>query len=383
MSDGQTPEKVALVACRTYGRDEVRSAVRRAVDLVGGIDAFVTPGRNAIIKANLLRPSPRERRVVTDGEVIRAVAELALDAGARPVVADSPGLASVAKVVSAAGIAEALAGVDHDLLELAESRPAGSTAFPALEIAGELVDATAVINVPKLKSHMQMELTAAVKNLYGAVVGKRKPQWHLRCGTNRDAFAQLLVECCRIVAPRLSVADGVIAMEGQGPGSGDPFELGAIIASTHPVAADLAFMELIGFDPALSPVHCAARGMGYGPATLQECVVLGDPVDDLRVSGFRRANVDFQMFPGVMGRALRRMLVSWPRVVAAGCVRCGQCASVCAAGAITAGKAPEGHAARIDYSKCIRCFCCHEICPERAIDLKTPLLARLLGWKPR
>jgi len=374
--------RIAAVRCRTYERAEVRAAVERAVGLLGGMGRFVKAGERALLKANLLRPAPRERRVLTDGEVLRAVAELVLASGGRAAVCDSPGLGSVEKNCRVAGISAALEGVPVESVELAAPRSAGSKLFPALEVSGELLDAPLVVNAPKLKTHVQMALTAAVKNMYGAVLGKRKAEWHLRAGTNRGAFARLIVECCRAVSPALTVADGVVAMQGEGPGSGEPFELGVIIAADHPVAADLAFMEIIGFDPRESPVHSAAVELGYGVSSLADCEVLGEPLENLKVRGFRRPETRFVMFPGFVGRALRRLLVSWPEVVESKCVRCGECAEVCAAAAITVEKGGR-RPALIDHSKCIRCFCCHEICPERAIRVRTPMLARMFGWGAR
>jgi len=372
-------ERVAVVGCRSYDRAEVSGAVGRAAGLLGGMARFVPRGARALLKANLLRPASRESLVLTDGEVVRATAQLVLAAGGSVAVGDSPALGTARRNMAAGGITAALSGLEYETVQPAESRPAGSEAFPALELAAEFTAADVLIDLPKLKTHVQMAITAAVKNLFGAVVGKRKPQWHLRCGTDRRAFAGMLVECCRLSAPALTVCDGVVAMQGQGPNSGEPYPLGVIIAATHPVAADLVFMRLIGFPPAESPVHAAAREMGYGPKSLDEVELLGDPVDELAVTDFRRADISFEMFPGLVGRTLRRLFVSWPRVEAASCVGCGQCAAVCAAGAITVGS-PRDATAEIDYSKCIRCFCCHEICPEKAITLKHPLLARIAGW---
>jgi len=383
-------ERVAVVACPSYERAEVAAAVRRAVELLGGMGGFVPAGARAFLKANLLRPASRESRVLTDGEVVRATAELVLEVGGTVSVGDSPALGSVGRNMRAGGITSALEGLECEAVEASGSSPAGSDLFPALELSDSITGADVLIDLPKLKTHVQMAITAAVKNMFGAVVGKRKPLWHLRCSTDRGSFARMLVECCRISAPALTVCDGVVAMQGQGPNSGDPYPLGVIIAATHPVAADLAFMRLIGLPPPESPVHVAARALGYGPASLAEVELLGDALDGLAVTDFRRADISFVMFPGLLGRALRRVLVSWPRVVGLSCVRCGQCAEVCAAGAITvpAGdgadtSAPPARPATIDYAKCIRCFCCHEVCPERAITLERPLLARIFGWGDR
>lgn len=66
--------------------------------------------------------------------------------------------------------------------------------FNNLELAGELIEYDQTINVPKLKSHGQMGITLATKNLFGCVVGHAKGRWHFVAGRDLHAFAWILVE---------------------------------------------------------------------------------------------------------------------------------------------------------------------------------------------
>jgi ferredoxin len=77
---------------------------------------------------------------------------------------------------------------------------------------------------------------------------------------------------------------------------------------------------------------------------------------------------------------MRNLLAPRPFVVAERCTKCGTCVKVCPVSpkAVTF---PDGDATRPprhDYAICIRCYCCQEMCPERAIEVKTPLLGRLI-----
>ena len=67
-----------------------------------------------------------------------------------------------------------------------------------------------------------MQMTVAVKNLFGCVPGKLKSRLHLWRGKNRLTFGKMLVEYAELIAPQLTIVDGIVAMEGPGPGSGFP-----------------------------------------------------------------------------------------------------------------------------------------------------------------
>jgi len=97
---------VAIQRCTTYQADAVQAAVEQAVNLLGGMRAFVKPGGLVLIKPNLLFARPPEAAVTTHPAVVEAVARLALDCGGRVVIGDSPPLASAKRVAEMAGIAD-------------------------------------------------------------------------------------------------------------------------------------------------------------------------------------------------------------------------------------------------------------------------------------
>ena len=77
-----------------------------------------------------------------------------------------------------------------------------------------------------------MLLTLGVKNLFGCIVGIRKPEWHFRTGVDREMFAKLLVNIYKAVSPAMTIIDAILAMEGQGPGRrGTPKHLGVLMGS--------------------------------------------------------------------------------------------------------------------------------------------------------
>jgi uncharacterized protein (DUF362 family)/Pyruvate/2-oxoacid:ferredoxin oxidoreductase delta subunit len=338
-------------------------------------DAFlhdkVRSGRHVVIKPNLLAPARPERAMVTHPLVIKALVEYALQKGAVVTVSDSQAMGRFDRVLNESGIREALKGLDVEFREFTESVEVDvGEPFKKIEIAKEAMEADLLINLPKLKTHTQMRMTLGVKNLFGCVVGLRKPEWHLRTGVNRELFATLLVKVHDAVSPALTVIDGILAMQGQGPGrSGTPRKLGFIAASTNTYALDVTLCRILGVEPYSVFTNKAAGDMGYIP-------------EDIEIDGEAPETDDFtvpDVVPLVFGPErihgfMRRHLLQRPLSDDSACRLCGECWKYCPAKAITR----RGRRIHFDYEKCIRCYCCIEVCPEGALKAKEPLMGKVV-----
>jgi uncharacterized protein (DUF362 family)/Pyruvate/2-oxoacid:ferredoxin oxidoreductase delta subunit len=352
------------------------------VELIGGIGRFLPESGTVLLKPNLVGPLSRQRRATTDPEVVRAVAELFRAAGAeRLAVGDSPAVGTAGIVMKRSGYGEVL----PEWLErvaFRESRPHPTASHQDLKLAGEVLDAGTLVNLPKIKTHGYMGLTLAVKNLFGAVIGPRKAHWHLRAGENRELFARLLAEICYALRPALTVVDGVIAMEGNGPSNGTPRETGLIVAGDDPAAVDVVLCEILGFRPEEVLTLGACAAIGRGVTEMLEIDLRGETVEEVRVDGFRRARLAEDSIGiwvrGPLARFLKRALTSRPRIEGEACKLCGNCAEICPPKAITMDAA-AGVVPVIDAAKCIRCFCCQEACPHNAISVRAGWLLRLLS----
>ncbi len=242
--------------------------------------------------------------------------------------------------------------------------------FGRIELAEDVLDADVVINLPKLKTHSQMLLTLGVKNLFGCVVGLRKPEWHFRAGIERDTFAMLLVRICQKVAPAITLLDGILALEGAGPGKGGrPKEVGWLFGSNEPFALDRAVCQALGIQPLDLPTHAAAVKIG-----------LLDRAPEMRgafprISDFMLPEIGSLVFGPAWTHSLsRKHLLQRPVTEKSLCKSCGDCVRYCPAHAIS----QTGTEIRFDYDRCIRCYCCIEVCPHGALHAEEPLLGRVL-----
>jgi uncharacterized protein (DUF362 family)/Pyruvate/2-oxoacid:ferredoxin oxidoreductase delta subunit len=366
---------VSIVRCGEYDRVRTYEAVAEAVGLLGGIRAFVRPGERVLIKPNLLKARPPAAAVTTHPEVVRAAIRLVREAEGVPLVGDSPGIGDLRSVSERAGILsvieeEGAALADFDAVVTVK----GGGRFQRFEIARAAAEADAIFNLPKLKTHGMTVLTGAVKNLFGCVPGKRKVQWHFNTGVDHQAFARLLVELSASLKPRLTVMDAVVAMEGNGPGSGDPRPVGLLLAGGDPVAVDAVAAEVVGVPPLELPVLRAAIDAGIGEAHSERITIVGEPLDGSRVEHFilpPREHTEWRM-PEWSRRFLKDALTTRPVIDHRACIRCGICRQDCPRQAI----AEVNGRLVINYRDCIRCFCCQEFCPQGAITVGKGWLLR-------
>ena len=366
---------VALQPLASYEPEAVRAALLAVLEPFGGMPAVVRPGQQVLVKPNLLAGKPPDKAVTTHPEIVRQVILLVQAAGGQVCVGDSPGIGNPETVARKCGILQVVEETGARFVPFLESVPVtvrGGT-FRQVEVARAALDAEVIINLPKLKTHQMMGFTGAVKNLFGLVVGMRKVRLHLQAGTDPAFFALMLLELAERFPPALSIMDGVVGMEGNGPGSGDPVAIGALLASPHPLALDTAATALVGLPARQVWTQRVAQETGRRGSRLEEVNLIGAPLASLQPAGFRpapRADVGFGL-PGPLKRALRNQLSARPQITLR-CVRCGACVQHCPPQAM----ALDQRGVHIDYHKCIRCWCCQELCPHGAVATRQGALLR-------
>jgi uncharacterized protein (DUF362 family)/Pyruvate/2-oxoacid:ferredoxin oxidoreductase delta subunit len=376
--------RVAVVRRAEYDAGRVETAVRRAVDLLGGMARFVQPGHKVLVKPNLVVPSEPEKAIVSHPTVVRAVVRLVQEAGGRVVIADNPTVVPVTRrgwesAYERAGLAalaaETGAALNAHIVAEQRSHPRGKL-VRLVDTSSFVTEADVVISVPKLKTHGLMRFTGAVKNLFGTVPGTTKFGYHVKLQTV-DLFAEMLLDLVSFVRPALTVMDAIIGMDGDGPSAGRPFSIGAVLASPEPVALDVAALGMVAQEPASVPTVARAIQRGWTSGRVADLSLLGDDLAAMRVSGFRMPTgrgVSVEGVPDFLLSLGTRQLVASPFVTER-CIGCGLCIENCPVQTI----GQMGGRARIDLTHCIRCYCCHELCPEQAIELRQPWVGRILA----
>ncbi len=374
---------VSIVKIPDYNTEKVKSAVAKSLEPLGGISAFVKPEQKVLLKPNILLGLSPDKAATTHPAIITAVAELVNEAGGIVFLGDSPGVGSFESAMKPTGIGEVVEKLGIELADFSNEHSfecEDNIIAKHIKLAKAVADADVIITLPKLKTHVQMTMTCAVKNQYGLVVGMQKGEYHFRL-ENREALADLMVDINKIAKPALAICDAIEAMEGEGPSGGTPRNLGIILASADLSALDVAACEIIGLNPNDIPVVQACKRQNFGATSLSEIEIAGESIESVKVTDFKQIeNLKSVMrilpMPQFLLKIVRAHWAAKPRINKDKCVKCYKCRTGCPVKppAIDPDR-PVGK--EVDDKTCIRCYCCHEFCIAKAIDLKKPWFDRV------
>jgi len=245
--------------------DSPEAIVHASLRALGGIERFVKPGDDVIIKPNICVAyhSP-EYAATTNPQVVAALVGFSLGAGAKRVrVMDQPFGGTPAQAYSRSGIGEAvqaaggqmeiMAKMKYQVSPIPEGRDIGEWS-----VYQDVLKADVVISVPIAKNHGLATLTLGMKNLMGVI--ENRGGLHINLG-------QRIADLTSLVRPTLTVVDAVRILMDHGPtgGSLDDVKLmNTVIASHDIVAADAYAATLFGLTAANVPATVAGAEMGLG-----------------------------------------------------------------------------------------------------------------------
>lgn len=420
--------KVIVLSCDSYEEERIYTLLKRGLKELGGVGALINKEEKILLKPNLLKKAEVEKAVITHPVVVGAFARILRQEGYENIVlADSCGHGTTKQVIQGTGMDTYLEKYQIPAIDYTKGvhveNPDGVQAKEFI-LPKELLEADCVISLSKMKTHALERITGAVKNSYGFIYGKNKAIGHTKY-PSADSFARMLIDLNQYVKPRLYIMDGITAMEGNGPGSGDPTAMNVILMSTDPVALDSVFARLVYLKPEMVPTNYHGEKMGLGnckEANIEVVVVkensqisverdfgneeqknnkitvakkqcenadisADENQSDINIScniipmealieqyGNPHFNVDRTKVRSNIWTKLAKALNIFqkkPYIEPDKCVRCGICVNSCP----VPGKAVDfrngkNHPPVYDYKKCIRCFCCQEMCPKKAIKVK-------------
>ncbi len=252
------------------------------------------------------------------------------------------------------------------------------------QVAREVLDAPFLIAVPKIKTHAEAGLSLAMKLWVGAVVAQHKRDVHVDLARNIAALG-------RAIRPHLILLDGLVGMEGNGPGDGTPFRMDTLLASRHTGLLDVAAARLVDHPVDRIPPLTRAIEAGDLAADLPARVAQVLPVrrvieqapprswlaplsEHRLLRPLKLAIRPFVDSPAVSGTAYRLgviqdryqleddQITSFFRREGL-CTRCGRCAEVCPM------EIPwEDIGSREQGQGCLTCLACYWICPTGALE---------------
>lgn len=352
--------RIAAGSCESYDTHALKEFLSRAFARIG----FAAHRSRVLLKPNLLAGRAPRRGVNTHPQLVRSIAEMLLDAGCTLLVGDSPGYESTERALKGSGIRDVVKALGLQTARFDKrvmKRSQGISPYREFLLGEDPGEFDLIINLPKFKTHAMMGLTLGVKNTFGFVPRFEKAKWHLKAGRDALLFGAILLDIYNIVRPSLTILDGIVAMEGDGPSSGTTRQVGLLAVSDDALALDF-FVEKMLMLRDMLPVSRVAHDKGL----IQEAEIhdLGIPVirDFLMPATM---DTGFNL-PGAVRNVLKNVVSKKPKCDQSRCKQCGICVDVCPAEALTMD---EEYPA-FDYRKCIRCYCCQEMCPSTAILLR-------------
>ena len=375
---------VSIVKCENYSAECVEKSLSDLLTLIGGLD-WVTPNMKIVIKANLVTFMKPDSAGTTHPALLCELVKQLKARGAQVTIGDSPGglytSAFVNKVYDITKVSDVknFGGLLNQNFEKSKATFPDAKILKEFEYTSYLNDADVIINFCKLKTHGMMGMSAAVKNLFGTIPGTLKPEYHFKFPEHSD-FADMLIDLNEYFKPKICIVDAVVGMEGNGPTSGTPKHIGALLASTNPYKLDLACAKIIGLTKENVTTLEASFKRGLIPATAKE-LSCNDDLDKYTINDYKNILVHrsllFEDKSKLIGRIITKSMKSVPVLNKSTCIGCKKCFDICPAKAITMKNGKP----IIDRKKCISCFCCQEFCPKGAMKVKRPFIARFLNGK--
>lgn len=336
-------QTVSVKECKSYNLEKIKTLLKESFK---ECDFKLKKDSTFLLKPNLLTATDPKQAVTTHPIVMKAICEIIKPYAKKIYIGDS---SANATDVSLEKCGMNTLSKYAEIINFEQQELVKKTIYnKPIMLPKILFEVDCVINVAKLKTHILTTVTLATKNLYGCIPGKRKAELHKEI-TNVNEFSKMLIELKDIIKPQINIIDGIIGLEGKGPGpSGNPIKANTLITATSPYSADLAGIKAMGFTKFVIPTIKFDK---------EEKVKF---IGEIKTTNFKPA-------PGFVKKLtfLGKLMPNKKIKFNDKCVLCRLCEKKCPVKAIS-GK----EKLICDYSKCVKCMCCVEICPHNAIDFK-------------
>ena len=389
------PATDTIAVTRTF--DGIEEAAHRMIKQIGGMAAVLQGAKVAILKPNFVAGRSAETGSTTSFALLKAVAEEVQACGAEPVLCEMPGtefdreatytILGVEQFCAANGIRILRIDPEGDEQDWVELRPAGAKKLRRFSIP-RILNEVCLINLPVLKTHVVSTMTLSMKNPMGILPRPDRRSMHTL------GIDQCIVDMNRGIRPDLTIVDGSVGQDGEGPLYGDRTDLQVLIAGHDSLAVDLVCCQVVGIKPQDIPhLKLALEQLGKPQWTLVgdvEGPVWGTGngfIQHVEVIKKFRLPVQkplyrfifWMMYPldypyswiAERGKHFCTLLYSTglvgtrPQIKEESCTRCGICVEACPLPDVIDLKS-----LKVNYFTCQRCLLCYDACPENAIRVK-------------
>lgn len=375
------PDTDTIAIARTF--DGIEKAAHRVIEQIGGMSSVMRGAKIAILKPNFVAGRNAMTGSTTSFALLKAVAEEVHACGAEPVLCETPGTEFDRDATyTILGVEKFCAENDIHILRVdpeggekdwIELRPQGAKRLHRFRIP-RILNEACLINLPVLKTHVISTMTLGMKNPMGILPLPDRRSMHT------FGIDQCIVDMNRGIKPDLTIVDGSVGQDGEGPLYGDKADLQVLVAGRNSLAVDLVSCQVVGVKPRDIPHLKLALGQMGKPSWN----LVGEDVGVIKK--FRLPHqktlyrfIFWMMYPldypyiwvAQRGKHLCTTLYSTglvgtrPQINEEHCTRCGVCVEACPLQDVIDLKT-----LKVNYTTCQRCLLCYEACPENAISVK-------------
>lgn len=265
--------KVAIVK-----GDRCIETVMKALDLIGGVKEFFD--KPVLIKVNLIAKKTWDEGVTTDPIVLEALIKAFKEINDNIFVIESDStMTNADKAAKNCGIIDVCERYSVPFVNLRKLKERLTIelkepeALPKITLPKFILDGY-VISAAKMKTHIDTQVTLGMKNMFGLIPSRFKFKYHFT-----HSIDKVIVDVNTVIKPVLTVIDGFIAMEGQGPIYGKPVKMDLVIAGKDVVATDAVASRVMDFDPKL--IYHIRRASEKGLGSIEDYEVVGENVESI------------------------------------------------------------------------------------------------------
>jgi uncharacterized protein (DUF362 family)/Pyruvate/2-oxoacid:ferredoxin oxidoreductase delta subunit len=363
---------VAVRRCKEYDFQEIYRIISDIYQTCKGPELN---NKKVLIKPNVLSDDLPEKCISTHPVVFEAMIRFLQEKGATVFAGDSPAVHLRRFIPLKSGLSQVCEKTGITWIDFTAKPFNLKLKNGNIRIASVINEVDLVISLPKLKNHELVYFTGAIKNTLGLVPGFTKAKQHA-LHQNRESFSRFLVDLNESLTPHFFLMDGILGMEGHGPGQGTPFRTGVLVGSSNPLALDIIASTIAGYHPKDIPTSRIALARGIWLKSADEINYNGPVMSLLIRKDFKRIpvtpdnNVSFKFIKDRI-RFLRKF-ERRPVFIHNNCTGCNECIKICPKNAIKMDRDIKNYVVLTD-KKCIRCFCCSEVCKFKAVKIRVKI----------
>ncbi len=219
-----------------------------------GLEPGSVRGKRVLLKPNLVEPTKKSPHMTTHPAMVQAAADVFRRWGATVVVGEGPGhvrdteLALFESRMQEALDEAKLPFADLNYEEIRRTANAGGASkLAAFYFPRSVMEADLIVSMPKMKTHHWIGFTASMKNLYGVIPGI-KYGWPKNV-LHHAGIPETVFDINASLPKTISIVDGIVCMEGDGPIMGSAKPMGLVLVGTNPTAVDATVARIMGLVP--------------------------------------------------------------------------------------------------------------------------------------